>query len=58
MAFFEGNQLFAGDFHALLDEINAVCFNFQRNGTGNGLSNIKDTFGHGASKKCRKTNQR
>ena len=47
MVFSEGNQLFAGDFHAVLDEINGeavIYFNLQRNGTGNGLSNIKDTF--------------
>ena len=42
MAFFEGNQIFAGDLHAFLDEINAYML--QRNGTVNGLSNIKDTF--------------
>ena len=44
MAFSEGNQLFAGHFHALLDEMNAGMLNSQRNGTGNRLSNIKDTF--------------
>ena len=44
MAFSEGSQLFAGHFHALLDEMNASMLNLQRNGTGNGLSNIKDTF--------------
>ena len=58
MAFFEGNQLFAGDFHALLDEINAVMLQFSKKWNWYGLSNIKGTFGHGASKGCRKTNQR
>ena len=28
MAFSEGNQLFAGDFHALLDEINVSMLQF------------------------------
>ena len=32
-----------GDFCANLDEKNADMFNFQRDGTGNGFSNIKDT---------------
>ena len=34
MAFSEGNQLFAGDFQAVLDETNAIMLQF-RNGTGN-----------------------
>ena len=42
--FFEGNQLFASDYHALRDEINAGTLNLQRNGTGNGLSNNEDAF--------------
>ena len=41
MAFPEGNKLFADDLRANLDETNAYI---QRDGTGNGLSNIKDTF--------------
>ena len=41
MAFPEGNKLFADDLRANLDETNAYI---QRHGTGNGLSNIKDTF--------------
>ena len=44
MAFPEENKLFAGDFRANLDETNAIWFNLQRDGTGNGLFNIKDTF--------------
>ena len=44
MAFSEGNQLFAGDFCANLDKTNANMVNLQRDGSGNGLSNIKDTF--------------
>ena len=58
MVFFEGNQLFAGDFHALLDEINAGMLQFSKKWNWYGLPNIKGTFGHGASKGCRKTNQR
>ena len=42
MAFSEGNQLFAGDLHVFLDEINAYMLH--RNRTVNGMSNIKDTF--------------
>ena len=37
IAFPKGNKLFAGDFFANLDETNT-------DGTGNGLSNIKDSF--------------
>ena len=37
MAFAEENKLFACDFCA-------IWFNLQRDGCGNGLSNIKDTF--------------
>ena len=37
----KGNKLFAGDFHANLDETNAdIWFNLQRDGTGNRLSNV------------------
>ena len=39
MAFPQGNKLFAGDLRA-----NLIWFNSQRDGTGNRLSNIKDTF--------------
>ena len=38
MDFPEGNKLFAGDFRANLDETNT------ENVTGNGFSNVKDTF--------------
>ena len=38
----EGNNLLVGDFCANLDETKADMG--QRDGTGNGLSNIKDTF--------------
>ena len=38
----EGNNLLVGDFCANLDETKAD--RGQRDGTGNGLSNIKDTF--------------
>ena len=44
MAFPEGNKLFAGDLRRNLDEKNADMVQFTRDGTGNGLSNIKDTF--------------
>ena len=44
MAFPEGNKLFAGDLHANLDETNAYMVQFTKDGTENGLSNIKDTF--------------
>ena len=43
MAFSEGNKQFAGDFCANLDE-KTLWFNLQRDGTGNELSNTKDTF--------------
>ena len=44
MAFSEGNQLFRRDFYANLDEATLIRFNLERDGTKNGLSNIKDTF--------------
>ena len=44
MVFSEENQLFAGNFLANLDETNLIWFNLQRDGIGNGFSNIKDTF--------------
>ena len=44
VVFSVGNQLFAGDFHAVQDEKTLICFNLHRNGTGNGLSNIKVKF--------------
>ena len=44
MAFSQGNQLFAGDFHTVLDELTLIQFNLQRDGIRNGLSNIKDNF--------------
>ena len=45
MAFPEGKKLFAGGFCADLDEKKILLwFNLQRDQTGNGLLNIKDTF--------------
>ena len=44
MAFSEGNQLFASNFRANLDEKTLLWFNLIRDGTGTGLSNIKGTF--------------
>ena len=44
MVFPEGNKLFAGDIRANPDETNADMVNLQRDGTGNRLSKIKDTF--------------
>ena len=44
MVFSEGNQFFAGDFHAVLDKKMLICFNLIRNSTGNGFSDTKDTF--------------
>ena len=38
----EGNQLFAGDFHAVVIKQTLMLFSLQRDETGNGLSNIKD----------------
>ena len=44
MAFSEENQLFAGNFRLTWMKQTLIWFNLQRDGTGNGLSNIKDTF--------------
>ena len=45
MDFSEGSQLFAGHFHALLDEMNASMLQFRKKRiTGNEFSNIKDSF--------------
>ena len=44
MAFSEGNQLFAGDFCANMDEMNADMVHCTRNGTENEFYNNKDTF--------------
>ena len=40
----KGIKLFAGDFLANLNETNTDMVQFTKDGTGNGLSNIKDTF--------------
>ena len=44
MPFPEGNKLYAGDFQANLMKQTLIWFSLQRDGTGNGLSNVKDTF--------------
>ena len=44
IAFPEGNKLFAGDFVLIWMKQTLILFNLQRDGTRNGLSNIKDTF--------------
>ena len=44
MAFTSGNKLFAGDFLPIWMKQMLIWLNSQGNGTGNGLSNIKDTF--------------
>ena len=41
----EGNKLFAGDFVLIWMKQTLIWFNIQRDGTRNGLSNIKETFG-------------
>ena len=43
ITFPEGNNLVV-DFRVNLDKKTLIWFNLQRDGTGNGLSNIKDTF--------------
>ena len=43
-AFPEGNKLFAGDFVLICIKQTMIWFNLQRDGTRNGLSNIKETF--------------
>ena len=44
IAFSEGNNLFAGDFVLIWVKQTLIWFNLQRDGTRNGLSNIKETF--------------
>ena len=44
IAFPEGNKLFAGDFALIWMKQTLICFNLQRDGTRNGLPNIKETF--------------
>ena len=44
IAFPEGNKLFAGDFVLIWMKQTLIWFNLQRDGTRNGLSNIKETF--------------
>ena len=44
MAFPEENKLFAGDFVLIWMKQTLIWFNLQRDGTRNGLSNIKETF--------------
>ena len=44
LTFYEGNQPFLGDIHTNLDEQMLIWFSLQRDGIGNGVSNIKDTF--------------
>ena len=43
-AFTEGNKLLAGDFVLIWMKHMLMWFNLQRDGTRNGLSNIKETF--------------
>ena len=40
----EGNKLFAGDFVLIWMKQTLIWFNIQRDGTRDGLSNIKETF--------------
>ena len=44
IAFPEGNKLLIGDFVLIWMKQTLIWFNLQRDGTRNGLSNIKDTF--------------
>ena len=44
ISFPEGNKLFAGDFVLIWMKQTLIWFNLQRDGTRNGLSNIKETF--------------
>ena len=44
IAFPEGNKQFAGDFVLIWMKQRLIWFNLQRDGTRNGLSNIKETF--------------
>ena len=52
MAYPEENKLLAGDFLANLDKKKVDMVQLQRDGTGNGLSNIKDTFPEILRYKC------
>ena len=44
IAFFEGNKQFAGDFVLIWMKQRLIWLNLQRDGTRNGLSNVKETF--------------
>ena len=44
IAFPEGNKQLAGDFVLIWMKQTLIWFNLQRDGTSNGLSNIKETF--------------
>ena len=44
IVFPEGNKQFAGDFVLIWMKQRLIWFNLQRDGTRNGLSNIKETF--------------
>ena len=44
IAFPEGNKQLAGDFVLIWMKQTLMWFNLQRDGTSNGLSNIKKTF--------------
>ena len=44
IAFPEGNKQFSGDFVLIWMKQRLIWFNLQRDGTRNGLSNIKETF--------------
>ena len=44
IAFPEGNKQFAGDFVLIWMKQRLIWFNLQRDGTRNGLPNIKETF--------------
>ena len=44
IVFPEGNKQFAGDFQLIRMKQRLIWFNLQRNGTTNGLSNIKEAF--------------
>ena len=44
IAFPEGNKQFADDFVLIWMKQRLIWFNLQRDGTRNGLSNIKETF--------------
>ena len=44
IAFHEGNKLFVGGFVLIWMKQMLIWFNLQRDGTRNGLSNIKKTF--------------